>query len=107
MNNENVFCTVLITAQPDQAATIARTLVEEKLAACVNILSPIRSIYCWEGKLCDDQETLLVVKTKRSLFEELRSQVIKLHSYQVPEIIALPIVEGHQSYLDWLNKAVR
>ncbi|MEW6601255.1 MAG: divalent-cation tolerance protein CutA [Nitrospirota bacterium] len=91
----------------DEAARIARSLVEAGLAACANIIRNIRSIYTWQGKIQDDAEVLMVVKTKRGLFNEVADMVKRLHSYDVPEIIALPITDGSQDYLDWLNKSTK
>jgi periplasmic divalent cation tolerance protein len=85
-----------------EAGRLARALVEERLAACVNISSPIRSVYRWGGKLCDDREVLLVIKTSRDLFDRVRRTVEKLHSYQVPEVICLPVIDGAPNYLNWL-----
>lgn len=94
---------VLITAGSEaEAVTIARGLVEGRLAACANILGPVRSIYRWQGKVEDAPEILMVVKTRREHFGELMTRVKELHSYAVPEIIALPIVEGSADYLGWL-----
>ena len=94
---------VLVTSgSEEEALKIAHSLVEEHLAACVNLISPIRSIYRWEGKIWDEREWLLIVKTQRQRFEELERKVKSLHSYSVPEIIGLPIVEGSSSYLNWL-----
>jgi periplasmic divalent cation tolerance protein len=88
----------------EEGLEIARTLVEERLAACVNLLSPIRSIYRWEEKTCDEKEWLLIIKTKKERFQDLEEKVKSLHSYSVPEIIGLPIVEGSSSYLHWLEQ---
>jgi periplasmic divalent cation tolerance protein len=88
----------------EEGVKIARALVGERLAACVNLLSPIRSIYRWEGKTCDEKEWLLIIKTKKERFKELEQKVKSLHSYSVPEIIGLPIVEGASSYLVWLEE---
>jgi len=94
---------VFVTAGSEaEAETIAKALVEEQLAACVNILSPIRSIYRWEGKIADDQEWLLLIKTRAEQFSAVEARVKALHSYQVPEVIALPIVQGSEGYLRWL-----
>jgi periplasmic divalent cation tolerance protein len=94
---------VFITASnEDQAARIAKALVEAKLAGCVNIIKNIRSIYSWEGKIEDEPEVLMIVKTRKPLFDDLIKKVKELHSYTVPEIIALPIVEGSEDYLKWL-----
>jgi periplasmic divalent cation tolerance protein len=93
----------MITCGSEQEALkIAHSLVEEHLAACVNLVSPIRSIYRWEGKIWDEREWLLIVKTQRQKFEDLEKKVKSLHSYSVPEIIGLAIVEGSSSYLNWL-----
>ena len=98
---------VLVTCgSGEEAAHIARELVGERLAACVNLGSPIRSIYRWQGKIADDEEVLLVIKTTRALFDAVRRTVEKLHSYQVPEVICLPIIDGAPNYLNWLNGAV-
>ena len=97
---------VFITASSEEeAARIAASLVEEKLAACVNIIRNIRSIYSWKGKVCDDAEVLMIVKTQRSLFNSLKGRVKELHSYEVPEIIALPIVDGSEDYLKWIRES--
>lgn len=97
---------VFITAsKEEEAAAIARVLVEEKLAGCVNVLPDIRSIYRWEGAIEDDREVLMIVKTRRNLFEQLQTRVKELHGYSVPEIIALPIVVGSPDYLAWLREA--
>lgn len=95
---------VLVTAPPDGPATqLARQLVEERLAACVNLVGPIRSIYRWDGAVCDDAEQLLVIKTRRALFERLAARVVELHPYDVPEVIALPIDAGLPAYLGWIG----
>jgi periplasmic divalent cation tolerance protein len=96
---------IFVTASSEsEAETIAKALVEERLAACVNILSPIRSIYRWEGKVADDREWLLVIKTQAERFSAVEARVKVLHSYQVPEVIALPIVAGAEGYLRWLRE---
>lgn len=98
---------VLITAgSADEATAIARALVEERLAACANVVPGIRSIYRWEGAVHDDLEVLLVVKTRVDRFEALARRVEELHSYDVPEVIALPLMAGAARYLAWLDEAV-
>jgi periplasmic divalent cation tolerance protein len=97
----------LVTAPPDRAAELARRLVEEKLAACVNVVPAIRSIYRWKGELCDDGEALLVIKTRAALFGALRARVVELHPYEVPEVIELPILAGHAPYLSWIDESTR
>jgi periplasmic divalent cation tolerance protein len=99
---EDDFVVVFCTAPQGEADALAKTLVEEHLAACVNI-SPVRSCYIWEGKLNLDNEALLIIKAKKSRFEPLKDRILVLHSYAVPEIIALPVIAGHQPYLDWLS----
>jgi len=94
-------------AHAEEATKIARALVNQRLAACVNISSPMRSIYRWEGKLSDDQEVLLVIKTARPLFDRVRRLVEKLHSYQVPEVVCLPIIDAAPNYLNWLTSTLR
>ena len=94
---------VLITAATeDDAVSIAKALVEGRLAACVNIVKQIRSIYRWQGKVEDEQEVLMIAKTRNELFADLVHTVKGLHNYSVPEIIALPIVDGFEGYLAWL-----
>jgi periplasmic divalent cation tolerance protein len=98
------YVVILVTAGSEsEAETIARALVEERLAACVNMISPIRSLYRWEGKVTDDREWLLLIKTRAERFPAVEARVKTLHSYQVPEVIALPIVGGAERYLGWLH----
>ena len=95
---------VLITmATREEAEKIACRLVEDRLAACVNIVPRVRSLFSWEGKLSQSDEVLLVVKSRRARFRELVNAVKTLHSYSVPEIIALPILEGSAGYLQWID----
>lgn len=99
------FIIVFITAQKEEeAAEIAKDIVAKKLAACVNIVRGVRSIYRWRGKTEDEEEVLLVVKSRRPIFPDLVKRVKELHRYTVPEIIALPIVEGSEEYLGWLKE---
>ena len=96
---------VLVTcSSEEEALKIANALVEGHMAACVNLISPVRSIYRWEGKICDEKEWLLVIKTQKQRFEELEYKVKSLHSYSVPEIISLPITEGSSAYLNWIRE---
>lgn len=97
---------VLITApSPEVAKQIAHALVAQKLVACVNIVPAINSVYLWQGQQCDDQEVLLIAKTRAALFAERLVPVVKsMHPYQVPEIIALPIVMGSEDYLAWIDQ---
>jgi periplasmic divalent cation tolerance protein len=95
---------VLVTAPNSEVGEkIAKTLVEKELAACVNILPDLRSIYRWEGEVQDDRELLLMIKTRDNLINDHLIPVVKkLHPYQVPEIISLPVEGGGQAYLDWI-----
>ncbi len=99
------FIVVLITAsKEDEAERIARDIVSSRLAACVNIIRDIRSIYRWKGKTEDEGEVLMIVKTRLDLFGGLKKRVKELHSYSVPEIIALPLIEGSEEYFSWLKE---
>jgi len=96
---------VLVTCgSEEEAEKIANSLIEERLAACVNMISPVRSIYRWEGKIWDEREWMLIIKTQKKRFEDLEKKVKSLHSYSVPEVIALPVVEGFAPYLKWLEE---
>jgi len=96
---------VLVTCgSEEEALKIANALVESRLAACANLVAPIRSIYRWEGKIWDEKEWLLVIKTQKRSFEALENKVKSLHSYSVPEIVSLPITEGSSAYLNWIKE---
>jgi periplasmic divalent cation tolerance protein len=99
---------VLVTAESaDEAARIGRALVDERLAACVNVVGPIRSIYRWQGAVEEATEHLLVVKARASDLAGLDARVRALHSYDVPEVLALPVTGGSAAYLAWLDEATR
>jgi periplasmic divalent cation tolerance protein len=102
------YCIVYITAPTmEDGRKIAQTLVSQKLAACVNILPGITSIYTWQGEICEEGELLLVVKTRADLFDALAAAVIKEHPYDVPEVVAVPLTGGSTSYLDWIDEVTR
>jgi periplasmic divalent cation tolerance protein len=86
----------------DKAAELAKVLVEERLAACANLLPAIRSIYRWQGKLQDENEVLVLLKTRAEHLERLKLRILELHPYEVPEVLAVPVEAGYQPYLDWL-----
>jgi periplasmic divalent cation tolerance protein len=88
----------------EEAVRLARGIVEKRLAACVNVLPAVRSVYRWKDAIEDEEEVLLVIKTSRALVEELRTEIERLHSYEVPEVIAIPIVEGSERYLAWMTR---
>jgi periplasmic divalent cation tolerance protein len=99
---------VLSTASSlEEARLIARTLVERQLAACVNIVGPIESIYRWKGAVENAQEYLLLIKTTAALFARLRDEFKQLHSYEFPECIELTIEDGLPAYLEWIGESVR
>jgi periplasmic divalent cation tolerance protein len=97
---------LVTTPTAEKAAEIARVLVEERLAACGNVLPGLRSIYRWQGKVQEDAEALLLLKTQRGRFGELRDRILALHPYEVPEVIALPVEAGSAAYLDWIAQAM-
>jgi periplasmic divalent cation tolerance protein len=92
---------------PDEAERLGRLLVERGLAACVNLLPGVRSIYRWKGQLNVDSECLLLIKTSRERFEELRQALVAAHPYELPELIAVEIGAGHAPYLEWLAESSR
>lgn len=91
-------------ASEEEARRIARALVERRLAACVNIVTNLRSVYRWKGALEEQSECLLLIKSRRDLFDGLRAAIEALHSYELPEVIALAVVEGSEAYLGWLER---
>lgn len=97
---------VMTTDQKDQAEAIARALVERRLAACVQIVGPIVSIYRWQGAIETAQEWQCQIKSRRDLFDAIEEAIKSMHSYEVPEIIMLPIAGGHANYLHWLKENV-
>jgi periplasmic divalent cation tolerance protein len=94
---------LVTTATEDEAVRIGRFLVESRLAACANVIPRIRSIYRWKGKIADEQESLIVLKSRTELFNALEREVRKLHSYTVPEVIAIPISSGSTQYIKWIH----
>lgn len=90
----------------EDAARVARALVERRLAACVNVVPAVRSIYRWKGKVEEDEERLLVIKTRRDRFEALREALVALHPYELPEAVVLTVEAGHAPYLAWIDESV-
>ncbi len=100
----NRFIVVYVTVESaEEGKRLASALVEERLAACVNRLGPVQSTYRWKGQVERSEEHLLIIKTSEGLFDRLNKRVQELHSYSVPEVIALPIVDGNEGYLKWLE----
>lgn len=100
MTDALLVLTTLPTA--DKAAEVAKALVEERLAACANLLPAVRSIYRWQGKLQDENEVLVLLKTRAEHLERLKLRILELHPYELPEVLAVPVEAGYQPYLDWL-----
>jgi len=94
-------CVLYVTTPPSQSEELAKSLLAKRLIACANI-TPVRSLYRWKGESCDDREDLLVIKTRKSLVQAVIAAVKAEHPYEVPEIIALPVIAGHAPYLDWV-----
>ncbi len=99
---------VMITASSkDEALKIVRQLLDDRLIACANIVGPVSSLFWWKGKIDEATEFLVFMKSREELFQTLSERVKKLHSYEVPEIIALPIIAGSPSYLKWLDDSLK
>jgi len=99
-----IFCTV---PNEEVAQTISESLVSENLAACVNIIKHVRSIYLWKSEICDEGELLLIIKSTVEAFASLESKIQKLHPYEVPEILAIPVFRGNESYLAWIDENMK
>jgi len=95
------------TEKKEDAEIISREVAEKRLAACVQIMGPITSTYWWKEKVEKTEEWLCIMKTKRDLYEDLEEAILSIHPYEVPEIVAVPIVAGSQSYLEWLEQEVK
>ena len=109
MQTEFEFVIVLTTLPADGeiASAFARTLVEDRVAACVNVLGEMTSLYAWEGAVEEEQERQIVIKTCRDRLESLWDRVKELHSYEVPEFVVLPIIDGNDAYLRWIHESTR
>jgi len=98
-----VFVTV---PEPTTAAELTRQLLSEDLVACGNILDGVRSIYRWEGEICDESEVLLILKTVKHAVDRVKQRVVELHPYDCPEVLAVPVSEGHEDYISWVREQV-
>jgi len=103
MEPTRFFFVYVTCSTEEEAAKLGATLVKERLAACVNILGPIRSIYEWKGELRDEREVAMIAKTAQPLVEELTARVREMHSYDCPCVVALPIAAGNPAFLDWIG----
>jgi len=105
---ERTYIIVLVTtSSKEEAEKIALTLLNERLIACANIISPVHSLFWWQGKIDEAGEHIVLMKTRKDLFEKLSERVKTFHSYEIPEIIAIPIVEGFKPYIEWLNNSLQ
>jgi len=91
----------------DEAKKIAKELIKEKLAACVNIIENVTSIYEWKGEICEDGEFLMIIKSKKHKFSDIEKKIKELHSYELPEIISFEIKEGYEKYLEWIEENIK
>jgi periplasmic divalent cation tolerance protein len=109
MPNSNLLARVVLTTagDPDEASRLARTLVEERLAACATLIPSVRSIYRWEGEIEDATETLILLKTGPEQIATLKARLHALHSYKTPEFLVLPVESGSIGYLEWLQSGLR
>lgn len=95
-----IYCTV---PNKKEGKEIAKVLVENEMAACVNIIDKVESVFSWNGEICEEKEAMLMIKTRKSMFKNVNHTIQKMHSYNVPEVIALPITEADETYLKWID----
>ena len=100
----NTFFIYVTAKDAAEARMIARTAVEARLAACANLLGPVQSVYWWDGKLCEDDEVALILKTSQDRKNELITRIREIHSYETPCIVCLPIADGNPEFLNWINR---
>jgi len=100
---EDFIIILVTTSSEEEGRKIAQALIEKRFAACVNLIKDIESIYRWKGKISDEREILILIKTRKKLYKSVEEEVKKLHSYEVPEIVALPIISGSKDYLYWID----
>ena len=99
-----IYCTV---PNKNEGKEIAKALVEHKMVACVNIIDKVESVFSWDGKITEEKEAMLMIKTRKDLFNNVNQIIQKLHSYTVPEVIAIPIIEADDTYLKWIAHETR
>jgi periplasmic divalent cation tolerance protein len=102
MNSTEFIIALTAAGSEEEAVRIGKCLVKEKLAACVNISPNVRSLYFWKNALCDEKEWILLIKTRQPLFQRVKARILELHSYEVPEVLCLPVLSGHDRYLQWI-----
>lgn len=107
MGAADVVLVYITTSDIEEARRIARLLVDERLAACANLVTGVQSIYWWDGKVCDESEALVLAKTKKALVEKVVVAVKEAHSYDVPDIAVIDVVAGYEPYFEWVNKETR
>jgi len=107
MTDAGTLVVLVTTSSLEEGQTIARVLVDERLAACVNVVPGVRSFFFWEGRVQEEAEALLLIKTRRERYEALQRRILELHGYSVPEVLALPVEAGSPSYLAWVGETVR
>ena len=95
------------TDKKENARDIAREIVQKRLAACVQIVGPIASVYWWDNNIEDSEEWLIIIKSRKTLYKDLEEAIKEIHPYEVPEIMALQVIAGSQGYLDWIDREVR
>jgi len=98
---------VMTACGADDAGAMARALVESGVAACVNIVPGARSVYRWQGEMCESGEAVLLIKSRRDLYAALEAEIRRVHAYEVPEIVAVPVVAGSETYLNWVDGSLR
>ena len=107
INQAHEYIVILVTAKDsEEASKISQNLLDKRLVACGNIINPVNSLFWWEGKLDKAEEAMLILKTHYSLFDEVVRVVKSIHSYSVPEILALPILDGNKDYLRWIDESI-
>lgn len=105
IENSDDICVIYCTAPPEESKQIAGELLGKNLVACVNI-TPVNSVYRWKGEVCNDMEDLLIIKTTREKLQELTETIVNIHPYEIPEVIALPVIGGYSGYIAWVKGEV-
>jgi periplasmic divalent cation tolerance protein len=107
MNPDEAMITLTAAGSEEEAARLGKILVEERLAACVNIVPNVRSFYRWKNALCDEREWILLIKGRRPMFNRLKDRILELHSYDLPEVLCIEVADGHGPYLQWIAESTR